>query len=172
MFCFNVSSVMSSESIEFKLIEPCHIQETKGMIVESIFEVFALKEWPKEIDATSEFDDLDNVYSVYFDNKGVFYVLLDSNKVVGSAGLRKIDDEICELKRMWLLKAYRGKGLGFAVISKLFEFARAQGYKKIRLDVYYPNQQHQAIMFYRRLGFYEIAPYNNSPAQLYMEKIL
>lgn len=176
IFFFKVNGMMSAENIEIKLIEPCHIKDVKRMIIECTFEVWqpdsTIEEFEEEVNSTNEFNDLDNIQSMYCDAKGIFYVLTDNNKVVGAGAIKKIDDEMCELKRMWFLKPYRGKGLGLAMAHKLLEFAKAQDYKKIRLDIYQPAKQERAAAFYRKLGFYEIDPYNDSPAQLFMEKIL
>jgi putative acetyltransferase len=175
--CFlKVYGIMNAENIEIKLIEPYQIEEVKRMIVEAAFEVWhpdtTFQEFEEEAYTTNVFKDLDNLQSVYFDKKGIFYVLVDDNKIVGAGAIKKIDDEVCELKRMWFLKPYRGKGLGLAMANKLVEFAKVQNYKKIRLDIWQPAKQQQAAAFYRKLGFYEIDPYNDSAAKLFMEKIL
>ncbi|WP_293326651.1 hypothetical protein [Microcoleus sp. PH2017_30_WIL_O_A] len=39
--------------------------------------------------------DIENVRSHYFDNNGTFLVLVDGEQVVGTGGIRKLDDEIC-----------------------------------------------------------------------------
>jgi len=175
VFCMSMNSIMGYEEVQIKLIELSQIEEVKHMMAASAFEVLQLpitiEEFEEELNKTNEYEDLDNVQSIYCDNKGVFYIALDNNKVIGSGAIKKLDDETCELKRMWFLKQYRGKGFGLAMANKLFEFAKNQGYKKIRLDVYFPDLQQQAVTFYKKLGFYEIKPYNNSPAKLFMEKI-
>lgn len=73
---------------------------------------------------------------------------------------------------MWLQKNYRGQGLGLKLAQMLLSFAKQAGYKVIRLDVFDLNKQKFAIAFYQKLGFYSIARYNDSPCQVFMEKIL
>jgi putative acetyltransferase len=97
---------------------------------------------------------------------------MDGEKIVGAGAIKKCTDEICELKRMWFLKEYRGKGLGSQMAYQLLAFAKDHGYAKIRLDIYFPQVQDRAITLYKKLGFYEIAPYNDSPAKIFMEKVL
>ena len=46
----------------------------------------------------------------HFDNNGVFLVLVDKELVDDIGAIRNLDDEICELKRMWCLKDYWGQG--------------------------------------------------------------
>ncbi len=167
---------MNHEGLEIKPICLSQINEVKQMLTECAFELWhpypTIEEFIKKLDETDEFKDLDALQSAYFDNNGIFYVLVDNNKIVGAGAIRWLTDELCELKRMWFLKEYRGRGLGLAMANKLLEFAKAQGYKKIRLDVYQPEMQTRAVAFYTKLGFYEIEPYNNSPAKLFMEKAL
>ena len=54
----------------------------------------------------------------------------------------------------------------------LFDFANQIGYRKVRLDLANEEQQPQALKFYRRLGFYPIERYNDSPCNIFMEKLL
>jgi putative acetyltransferase len=97
---------------------------------------------------------------------------MNETTVVGCGGIKRLNDEICELKRMWLLNNYRGQGLGFQLAKTLLDFAERVGYKRIRLDVFSQEKQTNAIAFYRQLGFYSINHYNDSPCEVFMEKIL
>lgn len=54
----------------------------------------------------------------------------------------------------------------------LFDFARNEGYQKVRLDLANETKQLQAMRFYRKLGFYTIERYNDSPCTVFMEKVL
>jgi putative acetyltransferase len=115
---------------------------------------------------------LNNLQASYFDNRGTFMVITDDQKVVGTGGIRRLEDEICELKKMWILRDYRAQGWGVKIALELLRFAREQGYKRVRLELYDPPKQQRAIAFYKELGFYEIAAYRESPAKLCMEKQL
>ena len=160
-------------NIQIKQMEISQVQEVKHMIVESILQNLPMTiEDIEELDKQDEFADVFNVQSAYYDNGGMFYVVLDEDKIVGSGAIKKFDDETCELKRMWLLKPYIGHGYGLAMANKLFEFAKNHGYKRVVLDVYSPETQQKAVTFYKKLGFYEIKPYKKFLAKLYMEKIL
>ncbi|MEM6752731.1 MAG: GNAT family N-acetyltransferase [Cyanobacteria bacterium P01_C01_bin.38] len=116
--------------------------------------------------------DIEEIESHYFGNNGTFLVLLDENRVVGSGAIRKLDNETCELKRMWFLKEYRGKGYSLQMVQMLFDFAIKAGYKKVRLDLANEERQSRALEFYRKLGFYPIERYNDSPCEVFMEMYL
>ena len=100
------------------------------------------------------FNDMDDIQSHYFDNGGTFLVALENKEIVGSGALRKLDRQTAELKRMWLLEDFQGKGIGYHIITHLFDFARSHGYRYIRLQT--SPEQTRALGFYRRVGFYEI----------------
>jgi len=156
--------------IEIKPIELDQVEEVQQVIVAVCHEIWQLpEEVIRRYDAMS---DLDNLRSHYFDNNGTFLVLIDEGRVVGSGAIRRLNNDICEVKRMWFLKAYRGRGLGTKMAQMLLDFARKKGYKKVRLDTADEQKQAQAIQLYQRLGFYFIERYNDSSCTVFMEKIL
>lgn len=165
-----------SDTMKFSVIKPDQIEEVKQMILLCAYELWkpqqSFDQFAQELDKQDEFEDFVDIHSSYLGNKGTFLVLTDNQKIVGAGGIRKFDDEICELMRLWFCKEYRGQGLGFKMAEQLLAFAKEQGYKKIRLDVYHPEIQTKAVALYKKLGFYEIPAYNNYPAKLWMEKVL
>lgn len=83
---------------------------------------------------------------------------------------RIIDANICEMKRLYLRPAFRGKGLGRALADRIIAEARQIGYRRMRLDTVEPVMK-DAVAMYRRIGFKEIAAYCANPiaGALYME---
>lgn len=156
--------------IEIKPIQLHQIEAVKRVILEVCQEIWQVpEETIRRYDAMS---DIDDVRSHYFENNGTFLVLLDDGRVVGSGGIRRLNDDICELKRMWFLKDYRGRGLGMKMAQMLLDFAKTAGYKKVRLDTADAQKQARALKLYKQLGFYFIERYNDSPCAVFMEKIL
>ena len=88
----------------------------------------------------------------------------------GCVALRALQANICEMKRLYVRPAFRGKGLGRALAEAVVNQACAMGYSFIRLDTVEPVMK-DAVALYRRMGFQEIAPYcaNPMPGALYME---
>jgi putative acetyltransferase len=156
-------------------IQAHQINAAKRVMAEVCNEIWKFKptvdelEW--QFNQTGEFVDLNDYERVYFANRGIFLVLADEEKIVGTGGIKRLDDETCELKKMWILRDYRAQGWGVKVAEELLCFAEASGYKRVRLEVYDPPMQERAIAFYRALGFYEIPLYRDSPALLAMEKV-
>src|SRR5438128_467958 len=117
-------------------IKPSQVDDAKRLLQTVWNEYFATEE-DKFVrtffDDPKTLADLDDVQTNYFADRGTFVVVLDDNRVIGTGAIKCLDKKICELRRMFLLKEYRGRGLGKQVAQYLLEFARTAGYEKIRL---------------------------------------
>jgi len=80
----------------------------------------------------------------------------------GVVGLRPLDGGVCELKRLWVRPAFRGRALGRRLTEAAIAAARAAGYRSIRLDTIGRLMQ-EARELYESLGFRETAPYYRNP---------
>jgi GNAT superfamily N-acetyltransferase len=83
---------------------------------------------------------------------------------VGCVALRRIDDQSCEMKRMFVSPAAQGRGVGRALGNELIRAARAEGYSSMYLDT--STRQTEARSLYRSLGFAEVEPYYETPQEL------
>jgi len=90
----------------------------------------------------------------------------------GCVAVRPLGLEVCEMKRLFVRPAYRGKHIGRELALRAIAEAKAQGYRKMHLDTA-PSMQ-VAIALYQSLQFRPIPPYcyNPLPGAVYLEKIL
>ena len=104
---------------------------------------------------------------------GRLLLALSNEQIAGCVGLRKLDDGVCEMKRLYVKPEFRGQGLGKALTVRLIEEARRAGYGAMRLDTL-PAQMDGAVKLYRFLGFREIEPYYHNPVEgaLFLELTL
>lgn len=83
-----------------------------GVLLEHGFEYDRLKD-----------ADLNDIYSYYFISGGTFFVGIEDGKVVGTAGVRKLEGNLCEIRRIYLNKEFRGKGNGKKLFMAALDFA-------------------------------------------------
>ena len=104
---------------------------------------------------------------------GRLYVAYDEGEPIGCIALRAIEPGICEMKRLYLRDAARGKGVGVRLIEQVIADAKEIGYERMRLDTF-PPKMGKAVSLYEAHGFYEIPAYYDNPHDgvLYMEKML
>ena len=111
---------------------------------------------------------MDDIQISYFENGGIFLAMFDNGEMICTGAIRRLDDETCELKRLWLLNQYHGQGLGYRMLQELLKIARNMGYKRIRLETD-PAAQLRALSFYKQVGFYEIPGYSDRTDEIAME---
>ena len=112
------------------------------------------------------------VKSVYALPVGGIILCKAEQNYVGCVGVRKITPVIGEIKRMYVLPAWQGKGIGNELLNHAISLARKCGYWSVRLDTL--NNMHAAINLYLKNGFIPIDAYyeNPIPTAVYFEKKL
>jgi GNAT superfamily N-acetyltransferase len=102
---------------------------------------------------------------------GLFLVGYEDGAAVACGGLRRLEDGICEIKRMYVVEGARSRGVGRALLAALEAAARELGYERVRLDAG-PEQRESKVLF-AQTGYAQIPPYNpNHIADYWAEKVL
>lgn len=126
-------------------------------------------EFKKYLDIQNYDDEIAHLEHKYGMPDGRLYLLFADGAVAGSVGMRKIDSESCELKRLYIRPAFRGRNFGELLTKRIIDDAKQTGYRYMLLDTL-PFLR-TAIEMYERLGFYRIEKYNDSPidSTIYMK---
>ena len=105
--------------------------------------------------------------------EGRLYLAYVDDNLAGCIALRKLEDDICEMKRLFVRDGFRGAKVGVTLIEKLIADAREIGYNRMRLDTY-PPKMGKAVKLYESHGFVPIPPYYDNPHSdvLFMELVL
>lgn len=108
-------------------------------------------------------EELSDLPGEYSRPAGRIFLALWNDEPAACAALRAFGQGDCEMKRMYVRPAFRGKGLGRVLAQRLVADARAAGYDRMLLDTH-PSMR-EAIALYRSLGFVEIGAYRYNPVE-------
>jgi putative acetyltransferase len=134
------------------------------------------REYAKSLGVDLSFQDfekeLKTIDQQYRQPNGGLILAFKDGQPVGCVGVRKLDDDIAELKRMYVKAEYRGYNIGVELLKRSLQLAQERGYKKMRLDTLKNMTKAQSL--YQSFGFYEIPSYRFNPLEgtMYMEKNL
>jgi len=120
-----------------------------------------LREYDLKPDPACTDADIKDIESSYFDRGGMFFVLeTEDGSIIGAYGLYPINERTCELRKMYLHKAYRGKGLGKFLLDDALSKARQLGFEKMILET--ASVLKEAIALYKSYGFVQYNPQHMS----------
>ena len=124
-------------------------------IIRLVFTV--LKEYGLKPDPASTDADLKDIESSYFERGGMFLVLEEKDgSIIGAYGLYPMEPHTCELRKMYLHKVHRSKGLGKLLMEDALSRARQLGFKTMILET--ASVLKEAIALYKSYGFVEYQP--------------
>ena len=113
-------------------------------------------------------DELAGLPGKYARPGGVVLIAREGEAVAGGVAYRMLEPGVCEMKRLYVRPAFRGRGLARDLANELIENARERGYRTMLLDTLASMQAARAL--YRDLGFAPVEPYydNPLPGTMYM----
>lgn len=125
----------------------------------------ALTEFKANKPGTVYFDNsTDHLFELFQTDMGIYHVAVLNDEVIGGGGIfhtAGLDANTCELVKMYLSPAARGKGLGKLLMAQCLKTAEEKGYKKIYLETM--PELVVAVPMYEKFGFkYLEAPLGNS----------
>ena len=145
--------------IEYKQIT---VQYTKDTIAE-IKQLFT--EYSHSLGVDLNFQNFETEFNTlpgkYVPPTGALIFALVDGKAAGCVALRKMDEDICEMKRLYVRNDYRGLGIGNELIFMIIREARKLNYSYMRLDTLPTMKKAQEL--YKSYGFYDIEPYVYNP---------
>jgi GNAT superfamily N-acetyltransferase len=102
---------------------------------------------------------------------GAFIVIYMAGRPVAGGGVKRDEDGVAEIKRMYVVPEARRQGLGQRLLEALEETARELGYVRVRLDT--GDRMPHAQALFEAAGYHPIEDYNGNPqAAFWGEKIL
>jgi putative acetyltransferase len=97
---------------------------------------------------------LNGLSAGYQQPRAMYYIARVDDEIAGGAGISPLhggDASICELQKMYLLPAFRGKGIARQLIDKCLDFARSENYTQCYLETVPALKD--AVRLYEYLGF-------------------
>jgi len=102
-------------------------------------------------------DEVATLPGAYSPPAGRLYLALQAGEPAACAAVRPLDEEACEIKRLYVRPSQRRRGIGRMLVQRALADARTIGYERAVLDTL--ATMHEAQRLYSALGFIETAPY-------------
>ena len=115
-------------------------------------------------------EELRDLPGKYAPSAGRLYLAFSGDQLAGCIAMRKLEEDVCEMKRLFVRDQFRGQKIGMHLIEKLIDEARKERYSKMYLDTF-PPKMGKAVSLYESHGFRPIPPYYENPHDgvLFME---
>jgi ribosomal protein S18 acetylase RimI-like enzyme len=106
-------------------------------------------------------EELTSLPGDYAEPRGTLLLARVDGADAGCVGVRPLDGDACEMKRLYVRSRFRGLKIGEGLARAAIDAARQKGYGRIRLDTLPSMARARAL--YAALGFVEIPPYRFNP---------
>lgn len=112
-------------------------------------------------------DELATLPGEYVEPRGALLMARVNGELVGCCALRPLDNvdypNACEMKRLYVRKAFRKLGIGRQLVEAIMDCARQADYDCVLLDTLSDMESARAL--YQDLNFDEIPPYYHNPIE-------
>jgi len=108
--------------------------------------------------------ELQTLAAAYGPPNGITLLARRDGVICGAGAYRRLPDNTCEMKRLFVPQRFAGRGTGRELCRELMRAAAREGYTRMLLDT--GNLLKEAIGLYHSMGFRECAPYREYPAEL------
>ena len=142
-----IKIIYARSQADFEKIKDLFIEYQKFLNIDLCFQKFE--------------EELKTLPGSYASPDGCLLLALDDTTVAGCVALKRLSDNVCEMKRLFVRPPYRGKGYGKLLAKEIIKEARIIGYNKMRLDTL--DSLKQAMGLYQSLGFKKIEAYYDNP---------
>jgi GNAT superfamily N-acetyltransferase len=126
-----------------------------------------VREYAASLDVDLSFqnfdEELQHFASEYASPGGAFILAEDAGQYLGCIGLRRLSADSGEIKRLYIVPAARGRGLGRVLVERVLAVARDLGYRSVLLDTLPFMKEAQAL--YSSLGFRPTTAYRFNPIE-------
>ena len=129
-------------------------------LVETLFREYVAS-LAEDISFQNVDDELAGLPGKYARPSGVVLIAWLGNEAAGCIALRPLEPGTCEMKRLYVRPAFRGRALGRSLVEALIAHAREMRYRIMVLDTL--SSMGVALKLYRALGFKPIPPYYDNP---------
>ncbi|USG63297.1 GNAT family N-acetyltransferase [Brevibacillus ruminantium] len=147
------------------VVEFTYITGQEAREIEVVKELFL--EYAQSLEIDLSFQDFDTEFQAlpgkYGSPDGALLLAFVDGQAAGCIALRKIEEGICEMKRLFVRDGYRGFHIGKSLIQMIMQKASQMDYNYMRLDTLPTMTKAQDL--YRSFGFYEIEPYVFNPVE-------
>ncbi len=109
--------------------------------------------------------DLESISDTYGGLGEAFFVAVDGKKIVGTVGIKKEDDRIAFLRRIFVSPDYRGKKIGSKLIERALQFCEEVGYEEFVFRT--TSRMTKAIDLCKKNGFVQRAKIQLGPIELF-----
>jgi len=117
-------------------------------------------------------EEIKTLPGVYAAPAGCVLLAREGEEFVGCVALRKLEEGVCEMKRLYVTPDAQGRGIGRSLVHRVTREALGMGYKRMRLDTI-PSMR-SARRLYHAFGFREIESYRDDSMEgtMFMELML